>query len=190
MDHDTLHSPVAITYAQALLELASEQHDTPGSAELVGQELADLRRLMVEQPLAISVLIDPAISQEDRYQLLERVFQGRISALLLKFLHVLAEKNRLALLRSIAGAYQLLLDERHGKIEVDVTVATRLDDQTLENVRQRIGAALKRDVVLHQYVDETILGGLVLRVQDKLIDGSVRAQLVAMRERIVAARPN
>jgi F-type H+-transporting ATPase subunit delta len=185
MDQENLHSPLAATYANALLELTTE----PGEAETVGQELADLRTILRDDRMAMAVLNDPALGDTERQSLLDRVFQGRVSPLMMKFLHVLAEKGRLGLLIAIAGAYQDLLDKRAGKVEVDATVAFRLDEATFESVRQRIGGALKKDVVLHQYVDEKILGGMVLRVQDKLIDGSVRTQLAAMRERILEARP-
>ena len=76
-----------------------------------------------------------------------------------------------------------------GKIEVDVTVAQRLDPGTLEEVRQRISAALKKDAIVHQYVDESIIGGLVLRIEDKLIDGSVLAQLERMKRKLMQSAP-
>ena len=106
-----------------------------------------------------------------------------------KFLRLLNVKGRLGLLRQIDQAFDDLLDEQFGKVEVDVTVAQRLSDDELEQVRQTVGAALKRDAVIHQYVDESIIGGLVLRVQDRLIDSSVRAQLAAIKEQMLAARP-
>src|ERR1700722_13499393 len=127
MQKDNLHYPIAITYAHAILELAGETADMPGGAEIIGQELASLRQMMVEEPLVRALLMDPALSQEDRYQLLERVFAGRVSPLLLKFLHLLGAKGRLNMLSSIAGAYQILLDQQLGKVEVDVTVPQRLD---------------------------------------------------------------
>lgn len=172
-----------------MLDLATEKADFPGDAETVGQELADLRKIIVEQPLVTALLVDPAIGQEERHRLLDRVFQNRVSPLLMKFLHVLAEKGRLNLLASIAGAYAHLLDQRQGKVEVDVTVAQRLDAPALEAVRQRVSAALRRDAVLHQYVDPSIIGGLILRVQDRMIDGSVRAQLADMRRRLIESHP-
>jgi F-type H+-transporting ATPase subunit delta len=76
-----------------------------------------------------------------------------------------------------------------GKIEVDVTVAHRLDAGTLEDVRKRVSSALKKDAIVHQYVDESIIGGLVLKVEDKLIDGSVRAQLDRMKRKLMQAVP-
>jgi F-type H+-transporting ATPase subunit delta len=70
---------------------------------------------------------------------------------------------------------------------VDVTVAQRLSPDELENVRRRVSQALGKDAVVHQYVDESIIGGLVLRVQDQLIDASVRYQLDAMKQRLLQA---
>jgi F-type H+-transporting ATPase subunit delta len=189
MQKDNLHSPVAITYAQALLELATEMADTPGEAQMVGDELAELRIVIQDEPLAGALLADPAISMEERSRLIERVFANRVSPLLLKFLHVLNEKGRLGFLGSIAGAYKELLDTQQGKVEVDVTVAQRLSPEQMEDVRHRVATAIKRDAVLHQYVDPTIIGGLILRIQDRLIDGSVRSQLDAMRQRLRAAHP-
>jgi F-type H+-transporting ATPase subunit delta len=98
-------------------------------------------------------------------------------------------KNQMKNLPEMAAAYKDLLDEQLGKIEVDVTVVQRLPDDQLEQVRQQISSALKKDVVVHQYVQESIIGGMLLRVKDKLIDGSVRHQLAAIKEQLLAARP-
>src|SRR5439155_23633582 len=104
------------------------------------------------------------------------------------FLGVLNEKGRLKLFVQIADAYDALLDEQFGKIEVDVTVAQKLSNDQLEEVRKRVSTALKKDAVVHQYVDESIIGGLILRVQDKLIDASVKTQIAALREQLLSAR--
>jgi F-type H+-transporting ATPase subunit delta len=185
MGNENHHSPLAIAYAQALLELANESKTT----EAVGQELDALREVIEKNPTFAQVLSDPAISTEERGRLLHRVFDGRASKLMLHFLGLVNEKGRLNILSSIAGAFDELLDQQQGKIEVDATVAERLSDQQLEAVRQKISEALKRNAVVHQYVDPQIIGGLVLRVQDQLIDGSVRAQLAAMRRKLLDARP-
>ena len=62
------------------------------------------------------------------------------------------------------------------------------NDQQLEEVRKKVSAALKKDAVMHQYVDEKIIGGLVLRVQDRLLDGSVKAQLDALHRQMLMAK--
>jgi F-type H+-transporting ATPase subunit delta len=112
-----------------------------------------------------------------------------VSTLLANFLGVVNRKGRLRLLRQIASAYQELLEEQLGKIEVDVIVAEKLSADQIEQVRGRVSAALKRDAVVHQYVDPAIIGGLVIRVEDRLLDASVRAQLRAIRRQLLAARP-
>jgi F-type H+-transporting ATPase subunit delta len=184
--HTDIHqSPVAIAYARALLELANEAN----SAQPAGQELRDLRKIIETIPQFGQILNDPAIGVEERAKLIHTVFDGRVSQLVLNFLGLLNEKGRLALLAAISGAYDDLLDQQLGKMDVDVTVAQQLDPQQLEEVRQKVGGALKREATVHQVVDPSIIGGLILRVQDRLFDGSVRAQLAAIRRQLLAARP-
>jgi F-type H+-transporting ATPase subunit delta len=186
MHKDNHQSPTAIAYAQAMLDLANEGK----SAAATGQELRDLRQIVDTLPTFAQLLADPAISREEREKLIHSVFDGRASKLVVNFLGLLNERNRLNLLAAIAGAYDDLLDEQQGQVEVDVTVAQKLDPKQLEAIRQKVSTVLKRDAVVHEYTDPTIIGGLVLRVQDQLIDGSVRAQLAAMRRRLLGARPN
>jgi F-type H+-transporting ATPase subunit delta len=100
---------------------------------------------------------------------------------------VLNQKNRLGSLKELADAYDALLRQQQGKIEVDVTVAHKLTSEQLEEVRKQVSAALKKEAIVHQYVDDSIIGGLVLRVQDKLIDASVKSQLAAMKHQLLAA---
>ncbi len=184
MPHTTHFSPTAFSYAQALLELANEKNQ----ATVIGEELRDLRQIIDTNESFALYLADPAISVAERAGMIERVFGGRISPLLKDFLGVLNQKKRIAILDEIAGAFDALLDEQAGKVEVDVTVAQTLDDAQLEDVRQRVSRALNKDAIVHQYVDESIIGGLILRVQDQLIDGSVRHQLQSIKERMLAAR--
>jgi F-type H+-transporting ATPase subunit delta len=185
MHKDNHQSPLAVSYAQALLELANESN----SAAAMGEELRDLRQVIDTNPDFAQVLASPAISTEERGKLIHTVFDGRASTLMLHFLGLANQNGRLNILPAIAGAYDDLLDQQQGQVEVDVTVAHRLNDDQLESVRQRVSDALKRDAVVHQYEDPSIIGGLILRVQDQLIDGSVRAQLAAMRQKLLAARP-
>src|SRR5580658_10420868 len=160
MHKDNHQSPLAISYAQALLELANESN----SAAAIGQELRDIRQVIDTNPDFAQVLSSPAISTEERGKLIHSVFDGRASTLMLHFLGLTNEKGRINLLPAIAGAYDDLLDQQQGKVEVDVTVAHRLSEDQLESVRQKVSGALKRDAVVHQYEDPAIIGGLILRV--------------------------
>jgi F-type H+-transporting ATPase subunit delta len=178
-------SSVATAYAKPLLELAREQDQ----AEAVGEELRGLKEVVDSNPDFAEFLANPAVSEAERGEVLQRTFEGRVSPLLSNFLRVLNTRKRLGVLSQISQAYDELLDELFGKIEVDVTVAQRLAPEELEEVRRRVSEALGKDAVVHQYVDESIIGGLLLRVQDRLIDASVRIQLRTLRNQMLAARP-
>ena len=185
MPRDQHNSPLSVAYARSLLELATAQNQ----AEAMGQELADIEKVVESDPAFETFLSSPAIGEVERGQVIEKVFRGRVSTLLANFLGVVNQKGRLGLLRQIASAYQELLDEQLGKIEVDVFVAQKLSPDQLEQVRHRVGSALKRDAVVYQYVDPSVIGGLVIRVEDRLLDASVRAQLRAIRRQLLAKRP-
>ena len=176
------HSQTAIAYARSLLELANEQN----AAESINTDLQQLREALESDPTFGHFLRSPSISDDERLGVLKRAASGA-PQLLNNFLGVLGNHGRLGILPEVAAAYDELLGEQLGKIEVDVTVARQLSPDQLEEVRRKVSAALKKDAVVHQYVDESIVGGLILRVQDQLIDASVRSQLRAMREQLMAA---
>ena len=179
------NAPIVARYARALLQLGNERKQ----AEAIRTELNGLTEVFAANPSFAGMLADPAVSEASRASLLQRVFAGRLSPTTMNFLGVLNAKGRLGLLPEIIEAYGDLLEEQLGNVEVDVTVAQRLDAQQLEQVRRRVSEALGRNAVVYQYVDEAIIGGLVLRVQDKLIDASVRFQLESMRKRLLEAVP-
>ena len=185
MAKTTHASPTAVTYARSLLELAQERN----LAQPIGAELASIREVLEANPTLREFLKDPAIGAEERTGVVDRVLRARVDPLLSNVLGVLGVHGRLGLLDEIASAYADLLDELQGKVEVNVTVAKELTPAELEQVRQRVGSALKKDAVIDQSVDESIIGGLVLRVGDKLIDASVRSQLETMRRQFLAAAP-
>ncbi|MEA2734008.1 MAG: F-type H+-transporting ATPase subunit delta [Humisphaera sp.] len=178
-------SPTAVTYAQSILELANDQKQ----AEPIGQELAALKQILDENPSIREIFTNPSISADERGKLLERAFKGKIAPLLYSTIGVLNAHNRLGLLTQIAQAYDDLLDKQLGKVEVDLTVAQKLDAAQLEQARKQISAALGRHAVIHQYVDDGIIGGMIVRVGDKLIDSSVRYQLAAMKKQLLESAP-
>ena len=175
------HATLDLTYARSLLELANEGNET----EAVANEMGSLATLLADNPTFAQFLRDPGIGADERAGVMDKTFGGSVQPLVGKFLKLLNERDRLGRLPQITDAFEFLLDEQLGKVEVDVTVAEKLSDDELESVRQKVGDALKKDAVVHQYVDADIIGGMILRVGDKVIDASVRRQLAAMRERLL-----
>ena len=178
-----LPSPAAQAYASALLALADERNVTPQ----VAQEMQAVGEVMSQTPHLTQFFSDPKVSQEAKDHLLDRAFGSRFQPLTFNTIRLLSSKDQLALLPEVAQAFEDLLDERLGKVEVDITVAKRLLPPDLEQVRVSLQRSLGKDPVIHQYVDESIIGGIIVKIGDRLIDGSVRAQLDALRNKLLKA---
>ncbi|HEX2970784.1 MAG TPA: ATP synthase F1 subunit delta [Tepidisphaeraceae bacterium] len=173
------------SYAQAILDLANERQET----ETIAGELRGLKDLLASNPALEAYLRDPAISQDERQDFLDRVLRGRISPLLMNSLAVMNQKGRLGLLADVADQYQVLLDRQLGKIEVKAIVAREMEPELLQEVAQRISAALQKKATVRQVVDESIIGGMIVQVEDRLIDASVQTQLQTIRKQMLAAIP-
>jgi ATP synthase F1 delta subunit len=176
---DAPPSSLALTYARSLLELADERDEL----EPVANDVDALRQVLDQTPVIAEYLRDPGIGVDERQALLDKAF-GEAHPLVVRFLKLLNDRERLRDLPEIADAFEQLLDEKLGKTEVDITVAEKLDDETLAQVGDRIGEVLGKEAVVHQYVDESIIGGMILRAGDRVVDASVRRQLDAMRDRL------
>ena len=178
----TVHSsPTAVAYARSVLELAQERNQV----REIGQELSAVRELLVDNPGFREFLDNPGVGANERGAALEKIFKGRVSELVYFTLRVLNEKGRLRLLDQIIAGYDDLLDELFGNVEVDVTSARQLDAEQVAHIGRRVGEILGKTAVVHQYVDDSILGGLVVRVGDQVLDASVRYQLQAVRQRML-----
>jgi F-type H+-transporting ATPase subunit delta len=179
------HDQATLTsYAQALLELA----DARGVTQQVNDDLQSLVGVINSDAAFGHYLSDPTVGQVQREAVLDRVLgNGQTPATLVSFIKVLNAKNRLGDLTGIASAFKGLLDVRAGNVDVSVTVAQQLSADELENVRHRVSVKLSKNAVVTQTIDESIIGGLILKVGDTLIDGSVKTQLETIKKRLIAA---
>lgn len=169
---------VANVYAKSLFELAEK---AGGEARV--SELSDEVEAVAEMARADArfreFLASPIVDGAERGKAIKRIFDGKVSDLLLRFLMVVNQHGRLGHLLPIADAYDLLVQERFGRVEVDVyTVAGgRLDGAVESNVKQRIKSVFGKEAVLHSYADPHMIGGIKMRVGDQLIDGSIATRL-------------
>lgn len=176
---------VARVYAQSLFELGDA---AGGDAKLVeiGEELEAIVEIVRSDASVAEFLRSPIVERNKRADTLRKVFDGQVSDVVLRFLLVLNDKGRLGHLGDIVEGFGELLNERFGRIEVDVyTVDGKLDPAQIEQLSSKVKARLGKDPVFHQYADPAMIGGLVLRIGDQLIDGSVRGQLRGLRESLL-----
>ncbi len=178
---DVTAEQIARVYAQAFMGAAAKSPDTAGLVEQVASLVAVLDR----SPRLEEVFRSALISQEEKEQMLERVFREHVSPAVLNFLKVLSKRGRLDLLRPIARVVEQLDRQRRGLTDVEVRVARELADDIRSEIHDRIRRALGTEPVLHVSVDPDLIAGIWVRVGDRVFDGSVRTQLEHARRAMI-----
>jgi F-type H+-transporting ATPase subunit delta len=173
---------LAKVYARALFEAA--ETDGVGAEPVLG-ELEDILEMARNNREFSELLASRLIDTGKRDDSLVRIFDQKISPTVMKFLRLLNRKSRLAHLAPIVGALDAMVQDRFGRIEVDVFTAAPVGQGDLDSIKASLGGSLGKDVILHPYTDASMLGGIKLRIGDQLIDASVRAGLRSLRDRLL-----
>jgi len=168
-------------YARALFEVALKEADL----QQVGDELDAFAGLVVEHVDLERVLTNPAVpTPRKRALVAELLARAPVSPVLAKLLLLLAERDRLGLLRELAAAYRERLLDHQRVVRAQVTSAVPLPEDRLTRLKAGLAAATGRQVLLEARVDPSIMGGVVAKVGSVVFDGSVARQLDRMRERL------
>ena len=175
---------VARLYASSLYELADNAGGSDKVQE-VGDELEQVCELARSDSSFREFLASPVIENDARSEAIQKMFGERVTDLTLRFMLVLNAKGRLGHLETVTAAYDELVQEAHGKVEVDVWTASPLGSDQLDMLKGRVKDALGREPIFHQYTDESMIGGMRMRVGDQLIDGSVSTRLRRLRESLL-----
>ena len=171
---------VARRYARAAFELALENKQP-----LEGW-LADLETIasVVKDPEVRAVLVSPKLSFEQKRSLVDRAITG-LDPLRRNFLYLLIDRKRVELIDAVRREFRALMLEHQGIAEATVTTAVPISDTEAARIGEQLGRLVGKRVVVHRQVDPSIIGGLVARVGDTLINGSVAARLAALRQQLV-----
>ncbi len=174
---------LANIYARSILELAEADGGRDRMESVMGQ-LEDILDLARADRRFGEFLASQVLSTADRRKAIQAIFTDRCDDLVKRFLLVLNEKGRLGHLPAIVAAYDAMVQDQFGRVEVDVFTASPLDVSEIDKVKDRLGTILKKDVVVHPYTDESMLGGVKFRIGDQLIDASLASRLRRMRDQI------
>ena len=176
---------VAKVYARSLFELARELGGDAGVASM-GAELREVAELTRADRRLAELFRSPIVDPARRAESLRRMFAGKVTDTLLNFLLVLNRKGRLSGLSAIEDAYDAMEQDAFGRVEVDVFTATgALDEATRGSLAGDLRRSLGREPVMHFHADPDMIGGLKLRIGDRLIDGSIAAQLRRIRSTLL-----
>lgn len=173
---------LAKVYANSLFSLAESQGGQE-KIEEVNSELEQIMEMTRSDAGFVEFLRSAILPMEQRRDSLRKIFEGRITDLLLRFLLVLNHKERLAHIGAIAAAYDEIVQDRFGRIEVDVFTATPITQDQLTSIGDRLRGAIGREPVLHAYTQPEMIGGLKLLIGDQMVDASVATRLRKLRER-------
>ena len=160
-------------YSDVMFELAQEA----GLIDQVTDDLEAISEVLQDEPEFLSLLTLSEIKPDEKAQIVRRVFKDRINGLTLDFLCVLAKRNRMSFLHGIGQRYQTLSDEYKHLYRVEVTLAKQPTDAELEKLKVDIREAMNVEIKLSVTVDPEIVGGIVIRKGDLMIDNSVRTIL-------------
>jgi F-type H+-transporting ATPase subunit delta len=169
-------------YAKALLTLGKED----GNYKAYGEGLQGFALLLEREPELKDALLNPAYGREERRKLLLKVIELlQISPLLGNLLKLLFDKHRLGAVAGVSQAYQHLMDELEKVSRARVKAAIPLDEGTRERLRQTLEKITGTTVIMDVEEDPGIIGGVLARVGDLVLDGSVRTQLFSLRESLI-----
>ena len=180
---DVTVEQVARVYARAFLGAVLARDDARSLVEEV-QSLAD--DVLARIPMLEQMLRSSLVSQEQKESLLDRVFGPRTSETVLIFLKVLARHGRLELVRPIARVLKKLYSQHLGLVEVEIRVASPLDEQLRQEIQSGLRQRLGREPVLRVSIDPSLIAGLVMRVGDRVFDGSLANQFELARRAMIA----
>ena len=176
-----MNTVVARRYANALFSL-SEKEGKKALGER-GACLASLDEMLVAAPELDRTLKSPVINVEEKKALLNTLL-GKVKAdkIVRNFCFLLADKERLAFLRDITACYGRLLDAARGVVRGECVTAVPLSKEKQSKLKEELQKKAGADIELTFAVDKDILGGMVLKIGDRVLDASLRAQLGILRE--------
>lgn len=177
----TDHTTIAEVYAQALLDLAIER----GVEAAIDQEFAEFAAYLKIETDFRAFFESQVIDRDARRESLDRMFQGKMSDLLLNALQVLNRKGRTALVREVQQRYHEMLLKHQGILEVSVSTADPLPESLRQAIQQLLESRTGKQIILIEHLNPELIGGLVLKMGDQKLDHSVARELQRFHQILV-----
>ncbi len=173
---------VSTTYGEALFELAAENNK---EEEFLG-EITDLKGILKENPEFGSLMNHPKILKEEKLKVLEDVFSGRISRELLGFLHLVVAKDRYGEIDGILDFFIGKVKQHQGIGIANVATAVSLNEDQKKEIENKLLATTPFDrMEMHYQVEEDLIGGMVIRIGDRVVDSSVKTKLFELQRELL-----
>jgi ATP synthase F1 delta subunit len=173
---------IARVYARSLFEVAQEY----GQLDTIRDQLAQFADALNTNRQVAIFFFSPYFSGDEKKAGLDRMLSGAEPAFM-NFLQALIERHRMPAIFRIRATFDQMWEEENRLLPVQVTSAVPLDEQTVNSIGQRIGEQTGRTIELSSEVDDGIIGGIVLRVGNVILDASIRNRLEQLRKQVAQA---
>ena len=170
--------PINTGYAQGLLEMARAEN----AVARVEEELFRLRELFKTNPNLLEFLKEPNVTREGKRHVVEELFQGRVHPIVLNTLIAISDSDRTSRLPQIIEEFTALAAASRQQVSGEITSAIELDQDTLSRLSDELSRVTGKHVRLLQRTDPSILGGVIIKVGEEIIDGSLRRKLDQIRQ--------
>lgn len=171
---------IANRYAEALFQLSEEENIT----KEIYNELHNVVDIVKINKELDNVLKSPLVSKSEKVQLIETLFNKKINNNLKNFLKILVEKGRISSLKSIELTFRQLLNDKNNIMEGTVISAIPLTGEKVKELEEKLSKKYNKNVTLENKVDESILGGVLIRLGNTQIDGSVKTRLDNIKDQL------
>jgi F-type H+-transporting ATPase subunit delta len=172
---------IARNYAEALFELGERS----GQTELYGEMMDAVAAAVEHAPEVQAILMSPRVPKAEKSRILSQALADAPREFVL-FLQALVKRGRQTLMREIAREYEGLLDVKFNRLRAGVTVARQPDEALRREIEAGLSRALGKEVIANFHVDPAILGGTIVRVGERVYDGSLRRRMARLRRQLLA----
>lgn len=171
---------IAKRYAKALFEIVAQQ----GALDSVEQELTLIRQALNDNPAFVQLLHHPQIDKQVKKQEFTTIFGGVVSQTMVNFMSLLIDNNREEHIEDILDSFVRFANKERGLEDAYVTSIQPLTDAEKEEIASRFSQIINKKIRIHNVVDPAILGGVIVKIGDRLFDGSVVGKLNRFKRRV------
>jgi F-type H+-transporting ATPase subunit delta len=172
---------VASRYAKALLDLSREQNIVPA----VHNNILSFIKVLNENHTLRSLLKNPVVTYDKKITVINKIFAPSFESLTIKFFELMLRKTRGQYLPDTASAFIDQYNELNNIAKATVRTAAKLSEKAVKEIEQKIASALNKTIILEQEVDPSIIGGVWLKMGDRLYDGSIKGKLQKAKKELL-----
>ncbi len=179
-----LDKSTAITFVDALLDVAKKK----GTFEQVEKDLDLVCNVITKFDNFRKILFHPSVTRDEKKKLIKKVFGESVSDLTRNFLNLLVDRRKEELLELIPEIYRETINEKKGVLKAKIQTVEPLTEERLNNLRKRLDRLTGKTVEIEAVQEPNILGGMVVQIGNKMIDGSVASRLKNLKTRLMEVR--